>query len=88
MCLLILLLLLFIYIGQLIAALIQELKNMLSTHFRGKSASFIELQRKMESDTVTVNADDLEEALRQLSDTGLVVWNESAKLWRVAEVFA
>ena len=73
---------------QLIAALITELKNMLSNHFRGKSASFIEIQRKMESDTVTINGDDLEEALRQLSDTGLVVWNESARVWRVAEVFS
>ena len=73
---------------NLMSALVAELKNMLSNHFRGKSASFIELQRKMESDTVTVNGDDLEEALRQLSDTGLVVWNESARLWRVAEVFS
>ena len=60
---------------------------MLSNQFRGKAASFIEIQRAMESDTVTVNADDLEEALRQLSDTGLVQWTESSRLWRVAEVF-
>ena len=73
---------------QLIAALVQELKTMLGNAFKGKSASFIELQRAMESDTVTVNPDDLEEALRQLSDTGLVTWNESARLWRIAEVFA
>ena len=42
----------------------------------------------MESDTVSINGDDLEEALRQLSDTGLVVWNESARVWRAAEVFS
>jgi DNA replication licensing factor MCM4 len=73
---------------QLIAALMNELKTMLSNKFRGKAASFIEIQRSMESDTVTVNGDDLEEALRQLSDTGLVQWTESSRLWRVAEVFA
>ena len=49
---------------QLIAALVQELRTMLGNSFKGKSASFIEIQRAMESDTVTVNPDDLEEALR------------------------
>ena len=72
---------------QLIAALVQELRTMLGNSFKGKSASFIEIQRAMESDTVTVNPDDLEEALRQLADTALVTWNESARIWRIAEVF-
>ena len=73
---------------QLLAALVSELRNVLAEQFRGKSVTFIEIQRAMESDTVTVQSDELEEALRQLSDSGIVSHNESSRTYRIAEVFA
>ena len=72
---------------QLLAALVSELRNLLAAQFRGKSATFIEIQRAMESDTVTVQPDELEEALRQLSDSGIISHNESSRTYRIAEVF-
>lgn len=72
---------------QLIQVLAAEVRNMLASNMRGKTVTFMEIQRAMESDTVTVEPDHLEEALRHLADANVIVYNEMTRAFHVAEVF-
>ena len=72
---------------QLIQALTAEVRRMLASQMRGKTVTFIEIQRALESDTVTIEPDNLEEALRHLSDENIVSYNENTHAFSVAEVF-